>query len=129
MLWIFFAQVIDGVQSTPSEQSKPTKATKKQEDLTEITTHNNQLVTLKQPANTNTERIICTNQLVTRNPEENNINDQQQNPASPENIPEERQHPEEPTEVIHMKEDHADTTTLNSISSLNTEDRGSRQNL
>ena len=91
-------------------------------DLTEIAPHNNQLVTHKQSTNTNAERIIGTKQLLTRSPEENNRNDQQQNPASPGNIPEERQHPEEPTETLHIEEDHGDTTTLSSISSLNTED-------
>ena len=114
--------IIPAHQSTPSEQRQPIKATTRQEDLTEITPHNNQLVTHKQSTNTNAERIIGTSQLVIRSPEDNNRNDQQQNPASPGNIPEDRQHPEEPTEKLHMEEYHDYTTTLSSISSLNTED-------
>ena len=98
------------------------KQQESQEDLTEIIPHNNQLVTHKQSTNTNAERINGNSQLVTRSPEDNNRNYQQQNPASPGNIPEERQHPEEPTEILHMEEDHDYTTTLSSISSSNTED-------
>ena len=80
------------------------------------------MVTQKHPEDTNTELTTCNNKLITRSPDKINTYEQQQAPASSDNVPEEQQNSEEITEAIHMEENHGDTATLSSISSLNTED-------
>ena len=117
-----FISIIPAHHSTPSEQSTTSKATTELEDPAKLSIYNNQLVTQKHPEDTNTEPTTCNNQLVTRSPDNINTNEQQQTPSSSDNVPEERQNSEEITEAIHMEEDHGDTATLISISSLITEE-------
>ena len=121
--------IIPAHQSTPVEPQLHITATTTQDNSKDDTENRNQLVTNKPPINMDSDKPTRDNQLAQQPTKDITKNTELDNHKTHHDIPEERENIDEPIEIVHMEEDNCDTTTISSISSLNTEDNAALDKL